>query len=68
LSTDIEGSANLKNVKAQMRHSRITTTMEIYAQRVPNSQRRAVAKMMDMLESWRILSVTINEVLERNGT
>jgi hypothetical protein len=37
-----------------MRHSRISTTMDIYAQHVPQSQRRAVSKM-DMVESRRVL-------------
>jgi hypothetical protein len=32
-----------------MRHSRISTTMDIYAQHVPESQRRAVDKMMEMV-------------------
>jgi hypothetical protein len=34
-----------------MRHSRISTTMDIYAQFVPESQRRALAKMSAMVES-----------------
>ena len=43
-----------------MRHSRITTTMDIYCQHVPDSQRRAVTKMMDMVESRRTQPITIN--------
>jgi len=34
-----------------MRHSRISTTMDIYAQFVPESQRRALAKMSAMVET-----------------
>ena len=45
----IEAGANPKDVQGQMRHSRIGTTMDIYAQFVPESQRRAVAKMMEMV-------------------
>ena len=56
----IEAGANPKDVQGQMRHSRITTTMDIYAQHVPSNQRRAVAKMMDMVESRRLQAVTIN--------
>ena len=56
----VEAGANPKDVQGQMRHSRITTTMDIYAQHVPDSQRRAVAKMMDMVESRRTQPVTIN--------
>jgi integrase len=56
----IEAGANPKDVQGLMRHSRITTTMDIYAQHVPDSQRRAVAKMMDMVESRRTQPVTIN--------
>jgi integrase len=56
----IEAGANPKDVQGQMRHSRISTTMDIYAQHVPESQCRALAKMMDMVESRRTQSATIN--------
>ena len=55
----VEAGANPKDVQAQMRHSRIATTMDIYAQ-VPDSQRRAVAKMMDMMESRCMQPPTLN--------
>ena len=45
----VEAGADPKAVQAQMRHSRISTTMDIYAQPVPESQRRAVARTMDMV-------------------
>jgi integrase len=38
----IEAGANPKDVQGQMRHSKIQTTLDIYAQFVPESQRRAV--------------------------
>jgi integrase len=38
----IEAGANPKDVQGQMRHSRIATTMDIYAQFVPESQQRDV--------------------------
>jgi integrase len=47
----VEAGANPKDVQGQMRHSRISTTMDIYAQFVPESQRRALAKMSAMVES-----------------
>jgi hypothetical protein len=50
----IEAGANPKDVQGQMRHSRISTTMDIYAQNVPESQNRAVARMMEMVESRRV--------------
>jgi integrase len=56
----IEAGADPKSVQGQMRHSRIATTMDIYCQHVPDSQRRAVAKMMDMVESRRTQPITIN--------
>ena len=37
--------ADPKDAQAQMRHSRVTTTLEIYQQHVPESQRRAVDKL-----------------------
>jgi integrase len=45
----VEAGADPKAVQAQMRHSRSSTTMDIYAQFVPASQRRAVSQMMDMV-------------------
>lgn len=56
----IEAGANPKDVQGQMRHARISTTMDTYCQYVPDSQRRAVAKMMDMVESRRTQPATIN--------
>jgi len=37
--------ADVKDAQAQMRHSRASTTLDIYQQFVPESQRRAVDKM-----------------------
>jgi integrase len=45
----VQAGADPKAVQGQMRHSRIGTTMDIYAQFVPDSQRRAVAQMMSMV-------------------
>jgi hypothetical protein len=45
----VEAGADPKAVHAQMRHSRVSSTMDIYAQIVPASQRRAVAQMMDIV-------------------
>jgi len=47
----VEAGANPKDVQGQMRHSRISTTMDIYAQFVPESQRRALAKVSAMVEA-----------------
>jgi len=61
----IEAGANPKDVQGQMRHARIATTMDIYAQHVPESQRRAVARTMAMVKSrqsqlHQLQSATIN--------
>ena len=45
----VEAGADPKAVQGQMRHSRIGPTMDIYAQIVAASQRRAVAKLSEML-------------------
>ena len=47
----VEAGADPKAVQGQMRHSRISTTMDIYTQFVPDSKRRAMTKMMDMVDS-----------------
>jgi len=43
--------ADMKDAQAQMRHSRVTTTLEIYQQFVPESQRRAVNKLSELTGS-----------------
>ena len=40
--------ADVKDAQAQMRHSRATTTLEVYQQFTPESQRRAVNRLMDL--------------------
>ncbi len=45
----IQAGADPKSVPGQMRHASIKPTMDIYAQIVPESQRRAVAQMTDMV-------------------
>jgi integrase len=46
----VEARDDPKAVQAQMRHSRISTTLDIYSQFVPAAQRRAVAQMMNMVD------------------
>jgi integrase len=41
----VQAGADAKAVQAQMRHARISTTMDIYAQVVPESRRRALGKL-----------------------
>jgi len=50
----IEAGANPKDTQAQMRHEPLSTTMDIYAQHVPTSQRRAVTKTMEMVRSRQV--------------
>ena len=45
----IEAGANPMDVQGQMRHSRIQTTLDIYAQFVPDSQRRAIQQTSKMV-------------------
>ncbi len=40
--------ADVKDAQAQMRHSRASTTLDIYQQFTPESQRRVVNKLMDL--------------------
>jgi len=49
----IEAGADPKSVQGQMRHTRISTTMDIYAQVVPAAQHHAVGKMMEMVNRRR---------------
>jgi integrase len=41
--------ADVKDAQAQMRHSRVTTTLEVYQQFIPESQRRAVDKLSELI-------------------
>jgi integrase len=43
----VQAGADPKSVQGQMRHSRISTTMDIYAQIVPTSQRRALEQLAE---------------------
>lgn len=44
----VQAGANPKDVQGLMRHSRISTTMDIYAQMVADSQRAAIAGKADL--------------------
>ncbi len=46
----LQAGADPKSVQGQMRHSRISTTMDIYAQFVPEGQKRAAAKLSEYVE------------------
>lgn len=60
--------ANPKDIQAQGRHSRITTPMEIYAQTVPENQKRAVQKMMTAIQERRQNRATANHVALRSDS
>lgn len=45
----VQAGVDAKAVQASMRHSRSSTTMEFYAQVVPDSQRRAAEQTMEMV-------------------
>lgn len=47
----VQAGADPKSVQGQMRHSRISTTMDIYAQIVPEAQRSALEKLSKFAKS-----------------
>src|SRR5579872_2845054 len=49
----VEAGANIKAVQGLMRHSQIQTTLDVYAQHVPEEQRRAV-EVTDRMAAGRI--------------
>src|SRR5438105_8121619 len=55
----VQAGADPKSVQGQMRHSRISTTMDIYAQIVPAAQRRAIEKLSEFAKPCSI-AVPIN--------
>src|SRR5215470_3240506 len=42
--------ADVKDAQGQMRHSRATTTLDIYQQFVPESQRRVVERLTNLVQ------------------
>jgi hypothetical protein len=42
--------ADVKDAQAQLRHSRASTTLDIYQQFVPESQRRAVDRLSQLAQ------------------
>jgi integrase len=55
----VQSGADPKSVQGQMRHSRISTTLDIYAQMVPVSQRRAVEKLSEFAKTTAPQPVTL---------
>jgi integrase len=55
----VQAGADPKSVQGQMRHSRISTTMDIYAQIVPASQRRALQQLSEFAKGGTIDSRSI---------
>ena len=47
----VQAGADPKSVQGQMRHSRISTTMDIYAQIVPAAQRQALEKLSEFAKA-----------------
>ena len=46
-----EAGANPKDVQAQMRQSRVQTTLDVYCQFIPESQRRAVQRTHAVMQA-----------------
>jgi integrase len=59
----VQAGADAKSVQGQMRHSRISTTMDIYAQIVSTSQRQALEKLSQFAKPCHTL-VTQNGVFQ----
>jgi integrase len=43
----VQAGADVKSVQAQMRHSRSSTTLDVYAMAVPATQRQAIEKLTE---------------------
>jgi integrase len=54
----VQAGADAKSVQGQMRHSRSSTTMDIYAQIVPESQRQAITKLSEFAQR-KACSITV---------
>jgi integrase len=56
----VQAGADPKSVQGQMRHSRISTTMDIYAQIVSTAQRQALEKLSEFAQPACSITVPIN--------
>jgi len=56
----VQAGADPKSVQGQMRHSRISTTMDIYAQIVPASQRRALQQFSAFASGGSLLAADLS--------
>lgn len=63
----VRSKADLKSVQAQMRHSRIGPTMDIYAQFASEGQLEAVQKLRNYVESFVPIHVPIESQNLENG-
>lgn len=55
----VQAGADPKSVQGQMRHTRISTTLEIYAQIVPQAQRRALEQLSEFAKAGAVDSRSI---------
>ena len=56
----VQAGADPKSVQGQMRHSRISTTMDIYAQIVSTAQRQALEKLSEFAKPACSITVPVN--------
>jgi hypothetical protein len=63
-----DSGANVKDIQAQGRHSRASTSMDVYVQHVAESQRRAVQKMMSSVDEQRKQRGEENHVALRSNS
>ena len=50
-----QAGVDVKDAQGIMRHSRASTTQDVYQQLVPESQRRAVQKLTSYVETGRVV-------------
>jgi ATP-dependent helicase/nuclease subunit A len=62
----VEAGANPKDVQGLMRHSHIQTTLDVYAQQVPESQRRAI-EVTTRMAAGRIANARQVQAAAANG-
>lgn len=55
----VQSGADPKSVQGQMRHSRISTTMDIYAQVVPEAQKVAIGKLSHFVAQYVPINGTV---------
>jgi hypothetical protein len=62
----VQSGADVKSIQGQMRHSRISTTLDIYAQIVSSAQQQAIGKLAEFFSEKKTCHTAVTQNCTRN--